>query len=1726
MGFGNFLRGVAAQVNPFDRGKTYGSYNPKKKRQEYENSPENGTSLSVSVARPNQNISVQGQNQLEPKKPTNIFEDLNKNLMPGKPNNTVPLFNNAVLPSSQPKPGQVVKPTINVTTQRPTQQVLVNNKPVEDTPEDMLNRGLDAGKSFEDIARENRFDLDKVREYANATRPNYGIGPIAKPKQSFWDKTRDFFDANTQADQYRRQQGNTQAMAAGEPDKVKPINLVNPGNVASRTPIVGQIVKMLNTAGTQIPQLANTADTVIQQKMWDDLNKQLVVAKKNGNSFEVNEINRKLDLLSKAMDQTKAEQEAAYSMYQKNKGGLFNAGTLYGEEQSREGKAADALKEIALPTAVTMLDLYTLGQGNIISEGVKGGIAKSGVKVGLQEGVKEVAPNIVKAGVGNFGSGAAGTYAEGGNTEQALQAGAINAVAGTVPDILLPAAGNSFKNRVLSKIFSGRKVNPADLVEELDDTAISASAEAANQSLKPRPIPVKYLEDIPVNQIEDLGQSINVRNLNQPGNLIQEVTGDATTATPNALIQKLAEDSRVQALRDAAFDEAKTAPRPNPAIEGMLPNTPNRPLTLTTEAIKSAQDDIIDQYAKILKDVGEGNGTQLVPDGEGGYIRTTNNFRPGETAGKKMSAAAWREEAERQLRSGAGQAELQKAFNDAADPEVQSLLAKGEPADIPAGRPIAVKQVNGIDVADGSKTVIPTELPETPGQVRVTTSAAPANAQAAAVAAQTPTALPSAASTAQSIAASPSNLTKRQVAAARNQRKLARALAKTQEQTAEAMDRIQTASPAAQSGEGFVPTGEFRKSVNGGAIQKVSRAAEMSKAVEETSQLSPGDVLQTARANQVETGGFNRRDIRNVAALFETKRLVRGTPEWNEARQILKEDGTIWGQTGALRNYTMRRTANADELMNRYESKIYRLAEDPSKIDGKLFDQIEEKYSVFTKARDDALAAYNRFTESPTAANAKLYHAAQDAADAADKAAKTTEYKVADKVLKGNKDIKQVRELQKMASDADLYQMDAVDASMLSGTGTFIRNFVNAGLGSSEEGLFGGIGSRIAKKITGEEIGGGVGRGTISGLREGAANLVDASKARAGFAGWNPLEHIKNWTTTGNELGDTLIDSQVKHNVLDHYSQLLKSQGYKGRELLDRASVMARQDPDNLSRTYLSAARTAAGLGGGITRNNKIETVVKNIISDTISMGKPNRFSENTAKLVTRMTIGFPTAIGRSTVEGVKRFTLGAPTFIKAFATKDPMERALLIKEGIKQAGTGAAVIPPLFYAMGASGMITGAYPKDDPEEKARWERDGISENSIKIGGDYYQLPGYLGTWAVPGLFYASLGRNGGDFKAAAADTAKIVPSILPTDSLSNLTDVINGRSDFKKYLAQAGAGAVRASTPAGALLNQIAKSFDPTKNDTTSGSTLENFISKVESGIPGVSNRVPNKEDDAGNVINNPGPVPLIFGASSTTQDKGVQESNRIEGKINDAAKGLKDIGALDDANLRDALDEDAKKIYDKVMNNKKVDQSDIKKLQESFVKGISTTGEDTAYLERGQYDSNLTALKLKKQLMEADKTVKPSDLKSMDLAIKRGQIYKDNTVPYDMIDAYKTIGVEEWRKMGIPPEDDDYDPEYYDPDMYQKLWELDQMMTKEGASYRKGALDKNKFFLKETKGRGGSGGGRRGDTFSSDFGTLKAGDFAPSVQQYSTLDQASGSVPVIRTVRPNIVHKIGSSG
>jgi hypothetical protein len=1702
------------RVTPWNRGGELQRRQEKKKREE-EQAQQNtapqqsGGGLRVTNAQPTQRVVVDTPQLPQPKQPQNIFEDLNKGLVFNKPNNALDIIKSeASKPVERPAPGTVIQPRVKVDTSPSNMRIKLSDgryaDEIPDTPEQTLNKELDRGRSFEDIARDNRFDINAVREYATITRPNYGIKKMEKPKQSIGNKFRDVFDTNTESDKYRRQQGN---ITKGEE---KDITLKNPGNIISRTPIVGHVTKMLNTAGAQIAQMPSTAEGMVLTKMSSDLTKEMLDAQKRGDTWAYQEAKRKLDLLAPELERVFREQDAGNTMYEKNKGGLFNAGTLYDEEGARRGDLETAVKDIALPTAVSMLDLYTLGKGSAIAEGLK---------VGGTTGLRVAAPNIVKASAGNFGSGALGTYAEGGDTGQAVKSGAINSLFGLIPDVGLPMAWKGFTNKVVPKFLRTGKASASEVVDELDDAAISASAEAANQALKPRVIPVKAVENIPINAVEGLPEPIRVRNLNEPKPLIQEFPGDASVATPDALVQKLADDTRAQAMADTAFDQAKTAPKPNTAIEGVTPRSPEAPYKLDEKAVLTAQDKMIDDYATWLREMGEGNGTQLIPDGEGGYYRTSNNVRPKSFGPKKATKGMWRDEAERQIRAGEAPDELVKAFNEAADPEVQAMLSKGEQPEAPVGKPITVKQANGIPVRD--EVNVPQNLPETPGTVRVTEATAPNNVKSEVVAQAPAPILPK---EVQEILDNPKKFNKRQVAAARNQRKLARQMAKTQEDTSAAVQRIEAAkSPNTPQGEGFAETGEFGRGRRGNAYQKASGEAEAALGRSEMADRSVDDLLAEVGTKESFTPG----DRRRISAAMEN--IAKADPNNAEVRMVLKKlqtkSRTELGQALAMIPKVIRRSASADTLVNRWESKIARALDNPAKMADNDLAEVMRANDNFTLARDNAAKLEEQFKRTGSESDFKAWEEAHNAARKADADAKFTEVSVAKRVLKGEKGAHVNKVIDDLRKESDVNTMDLVTANMLSGTATGFRNTFGTELAGVENRLFANTRAKVTKAIFGENVGGFNRQGARMGRKVGMVKLGRDAARRAEIGGKNPLEWVKNWATTINSGGESSLQSQVYSRLGRYYNDQFKAQGLTGKDLDMRMRHAMITDPDAMGEIYLDSAMKSSGLTGLFDKGQTIEKAV----TDYVGRGTDSKALQGASKLIMRIAVGFPTATGNFMYQSAKRLTMGLPSYMETgikMAKGDKLGAAQAFERALKETGSGAAILG-LGVALGKADMISGPYPSD-PEERARWEREGISENSIKIGGAWYPIPQGAGMLGLPLMTGAAIGREGdSDESLKELYSPKSLSKLLPTDQIQGFLNMASGDGapqDFKNFVASS----VRASTPAGALLNQISKSFDDTKNDTTTKDLWSNIIDQVASGIPVVNNamNIPDKLDDAGNPIQNPNPAQIAFGASSATQPGGEARSQQIMGDINAKLQGIGQYGIFDDPIMESVLDDETKLLYNQAKQGKELDESDVKKLEEALVKGVSSEGTDTAYLERGEYDTNLAVLKLKRDLMQADKTTKPSSLKDVETAIKRGEVYKEAQVPYDMISKYKDVGVEDWRKMGIPPEDEDHDPDLYDPEMYQKLWELDQKMTKAGVSYRKSSLDKNKYFLKEKKAGSGSGrGGSRLRNLGGDFGKLDGGAFAPKVQAYDTIDQQSGAIPIIRTVRPNIVHKIGSN-
>lgn len=1611
MGFLDFAKAAYHQVNPFDSGRTYRShYDAKRRREEEEwrnrSWGNSGSNISVGVANPNQNVTVE---KPRPKKPVNIFEDLNKNLVLNKPKNTLEVIKNEntkVAPKL--KPGTVVKPTLKVDVARPKQRIVVPKKRDKfrrpATPEDIVNRGLDRGESWEEIAHKNRLSLEGVKQFSQATRPDYGI-TINKPKQGLFDRVRDVFDANTEADKFRRQ------------EEKKPINY--------RNSVVDFVKRNLSPTGT-----FNIGKEVVQGAARFPIELATLPLSAISRTRAAEEAKKRGE------DPNKAADEAPYPSWQPS--GWQKR--LFGDAPVKplNKTAEDVSKFIEESTG-------RKPHPAALVAGLLGISAIPGVRGGLKAGARKGSNNL-------------------------------------------------------------------EDISELLETEAS------------RPKPIKVAQNIPVDETEVLPQPVRVRSLNEPGPVIKEFPGDEDFVTPDALARRNAEEARGEAgIR--RNNETRPNQREIDAFEGVTSRPPEPVFKTTDTTVRSVQNQAIEDYAGFLKQVGEGNGVAITPDGR----RITNNVRFGDTVGKRMTDDMWRDEAERQLLAGKADPEIQKVFDEAADPEVQSLLAKGEQAPVEEGRPIEVKQVNSIPVVK-DETVVPTGLPETPGKVRLTEATAPNNAKSAEIAAKTPPALPK---EVQNILDNPKQFNKRQVAAARNQRKLARQAAKAQEDTAVAISRIEaakTGTPQANivGREEFVPTGKFAKSDQrgGGAYETANRELEVEAGRKEMAARSAEDLVDELEGRRTLAAA----DQSKIEAAKEN--IIKSDPDYkqNPLYQVLENryisDRRKAAQIMALGPRVIRRTASSEAISNRWYNKMLR-ATDGSNISADEFNKIKLSNDKFTQARDVAARAEEQYKTTRSKADLEAFKKARQEADRLDLEAKTAEVTAAKNTLKGTKSENGAQVISDLEAEAELNMMDAVTASQLSGPATGMRNLYGTELSGLENRFTApNLRAKIANKFFGKNVGGFSREGAKLGRKEGASRMVSDAKRRAGYSGPNPFKHARNFATTLNSLGESSLRSQKTAKLHKYYENQLKEQGVSGERLKNDKEFLSLTDPDNMGEQFMDDVMKSSGLSGIYQKSRQIELQLAQNIADRLNNVIPPGAANAIAKGITRITLGYPTATGNFVVQSGRRALVGLPSFGEVgykLARGDKLAAARAFDRGLKEATSGTAAIGT-GIALAKADLITGFYP-DDPDERAEWEREGKNELSIKINGAWYPIPQGFGMFGLPLILGSTLEEGGPEAAISAFTDRENIFKLLPADQMYGVMQVLSGDSTDNQNKAFV-ASTIRSLIPMGSFLNQTAKGLDQTVNDTTTKGFWKNVFDQVISGIPGQNlfADIPDKKDDAGNVIKNPNLAQVYSGAQTVEQGAGEARSAEIAGEVSSQLKNIADYGIFDDPVLESILDEDTKQLYNKAKQGEELDESDTKKLKEALVKGVEQSGSDTAYLERGEYDTHLAALKLKRDLMNSDPTVNPSKLKDIDTAIKRGEVYKENTIPYDLIKAYQDISNTEWRNMG-DPEDEDHDPE-----MYETLWKIDELMTKAKVSENdKGKLDKPKYSAKTSgSGRGGRGGrgGRSGvPRLITDFGTLKDGSFAPRVKAYETIDQKSGTIPIIRTVRPNIVHKIGSS-
>jgi hypothetical protein len=619
----------------------------------------------------------------------------------------------------------------------------------------------------------------------------------------------------------------------------------------------------------------------------------------------------------------------------------------------------------------------------------------------------------------------------------------------------------------------------------------------------------------------------------------------------------------------------------------------------------------------------------------------------------------------------------------------------------------------------------------------------------------------------------------------------------------------------AKTGEVGASQGKFAR---GQEYEKTSQEAANQRGANEAANTSY-DQFKQKLADQ---GAMTTADRDTARALMS--RFDRTSLEFQDLSKLIGSYHTETAQVLATIEKEARKTADPKALTDYFAQKLYATADNVHVSDSD-FAALESKNQAFADARDSYNQAIEDFNNNPSQANVSNFVDSMKRMEDADRQARFEEYQLADRLTKGNKDPKVQQFIDGLKGKSGVYTMDYVDTSLLSSTRVMLNNFLNTIGVRAEEKMFGKVGAALARQLTGVKIGGGAGKGAKLGAKLGSDRLKADAKLRQAASGNLLVKSMKNAVTSGNTLGERNIFASAYSGILDHYKVQLKAAGYTGDELNRRALVNSLTDPDNVADSYMnqSLADNAMASVSGHNRT-KIETEIATYIGQKLG---GTRLSNGVGKAIMRVTVGYPTVIGRSLVGGAKRTLLGTPDAAMAVRNAmkggDPEKTALLIKNSVKQAGSGATLVA-LGTALGGLGLISGPYPANQ-DERDQWARESKTENSINILGHWYSLPSALGVFALPFMLGANAGTNlrdgNGPTDHIAGSTLNTFISGMPIDSLNNSLAFVqnlknNDSKAVEKYLAATGSSLVKMAEPVGSFVGEVAKMFDPNANDNT----------------------------------------------------------------------------------------------------------------------------------------------------------------------------------------------------------------------------------------------------------------------------------------------------------------------
>lgn len=214
---------------------------------------------------------------------------------------------------------------------------------------------------------------------------------------------------------------------------------------------------------------------------------------------------------------------------------------------------------------------------------------------------------------------------------------------------------------------------------------------------------------------------------------------------------------------------------------------------------------------------------------------------------------------------------------------------------------------------------------------------------------------------------------------------------------------------------------------------------------------------------------------------------------------------------------------------------------------------------------------------------------------------------------------------------------------------------------------------------------------------------------------------------------------------------------------------------------------------------------------------------------------GFSRAAYRVTKHAAQRSILGVDSLVRARLAKDPLDQAMYLRQAITDASVGATFAvggASVGIALAADGRLVGGYP-EDPAERRRWEKEGITPYSIKLGDKWVNFARYMPTAFIPVMAGGLLSQGRAEdvpnlglevLKGAYENTGVGGVANVMATGLSTLS----GKAD-PKDIERIIASTINVLNPVSGLQSTIGRATDDSDRSVEGDNFFDNIIKQVQ---------------------------------------------------------------------------------------------------------------------------------------------------------------------------------------------------------------------------------------------------------------------------------------------------------